>query len=91
MKIDFNDIKEMLGLAKLYKPVAEEVVETTMKEYGPILASIMNNARSYMVNATDRTVKEFVELGYSREEALLLTINTNASLAEALKNVKTSK
>lgn len=91
MKIDFDDIKGMLGLAKLYKPVAEEVVETTMKEYGPILGSIMDNARSYMVNSTDRTIKQFEELGYSREESLLLTINTNASLSEALKNVKISK
>lgn len=85
------EIMALLGLVKEYKPVAETTVDLVVEEYGPILNKVFKSMGSALVKNTDANIKEFQELGYTKDEAILLVINSKAALQEALSNVGSKK
>lgn len=91
MITDIGEIKALLEMAKLYRPVADEVIDMVIEEYGPVLGKVVVALRDAQIEQTDRTIKAFTERGYTREESILLTINANQAMQEALKNAGNGK
>ena len=91
MKIEAEEIQAMLLMAKAYKPVVEEGVNILLDEYGPLLGKIVNEVREHMVLSTDKSIKQFIDLKYTKDEAILLTLNSKLALEQALQNAGKNK
>ena len=91
MKIDIEEVEGLIMLAKAYKPLIEKVADEVVGDYAPILGKVVDGLREYSIKSNTDSFKQYVENGFTREEALLLVINTRASLQEALSNVSGNK
>jgi len=75
-------ILEDLTVAKEFKPVVEQGM-AVLKEYTPYLRELYESLADFGVEQTDRSIQKFGEYGYTREEAILLTINLKLGVKEA--------
>lgn len=93
MKLDFDDIKEIAGymeLAKQLAPLADDVVETLFT-YGPAIKKLFG-AWADFNRATNKAAFDFyIGQDFTREEALLLVVNTNHSLRQLMQNIGKTK
>ena len=89
--IDLDEIQLYLQLAKEMKPVVKEALDTVLDEYAPLLGDIAERFRNHVVVSTDKTIKQFEELGYSRDEAMLLTLNSKLAVEESMRNLGKNK
>lgn len=79
-------ILELIKLADLYKPIVKSLVESVVS-YGSEIRPIVDGVSDYMVERNSKSFKRYVEeFGFSREEAVLLILNQNANLYNAIKN-----
>jgi hypothetical protein len=72
---------------KPYVPFVDEV----MDEYGPTLGRVFDRLTQYMCENTVKSIRYYEGEVLDRKEAILLTINSNAALAEAIKNMGNNK
>jgi len=82
VKETIEEILEVLTMAREFKPVVEEGM-AALKEYTPYLRELYESLADFGVEQTDRSIKKFGEYGYTREEAILLTINLKLGAKEA--------
>jgi len=92
-KEDINEILEMIGMAKGFTPVVDEAM-VVLKEYVPYLKTIYERLLDYGIEKKDYSIKKYIELDYTREEAILLVLDTNLSTKAAMdkweRNIKKS-
>lgn len=77
---------EYIKIAAGFKPAASEAVDVLIKDYGPEIGKLAEVVRNHMVVSTDTTITQYIKLGYTRQEAILLTLNSKLALEEAFKN-----
>jgi len=70
-----------------YIPIIEQTVPTIL-EAGSKLQPIVTALNNAIVDNTMAAIKRYEVGGFSREEAILLTINTKAGLVKAMNNTK---
>ncbi|MFA6711682.1 MAG: hypothetical protein WCS33_03115 [Candidatus Caldatribacteriota bacterium] len=69
------------------KPAIKAMVDVIL-EFGPEFKEIIEEINNYTISLTTRTIQRFEMEGFSREEAILLTLNKQLSVGEAFNNYK---
>jgi len=82
-KEDIGEILEIVNMAKAFKPVIDESL-SVLKEYVPCMKEIYGGFLDYGIETKDYAIKEYRERGYTKEEAILLVLDSSASLKSFL-------
>ena len=85
---DLEQLKELVGVAKILKPILSESADELIDAYGPELNKIVTKIRIAVVNETHEAISQYVDLGYTKEEAILLVLNSKNALVNALNSYK---
>ena len=91
MKLDPEEIQEIIQMAKSFSPLAEDISEVIVNDYGPALGKLMESIRNFQVQGTHKSIEQYKKLGYGKKDAILLTLNNKMALAEVLQSFDTSK
>jgi hypothetical protein len=87
---DLGQIIELIDSAKEFKPIVTKGVAALMdlvREFAPAFDALMR----YRCDQKVLMFNIFCSEGFTREEALLLTINAEVALKESLKSVVNKK
>lgn len=88
MKID-QEMVELIGEivigAEQYRPLVQQVL-TTVKSFAPELKDIPEALSEYIVKNKKKIFDMHIAEGFTREESILLMINSNASLSKAMES-----
>lgn len=89
MNTDYSpeDIREIIKVVDPYLTLVDEILDKA----APVLDKIFSRLSSYMREQNVKTIKYYESEGFTRAEALLLTINTSTSLVKALENTGKGK
>lgn len=80
-------VQEILGLiqnAEMYRPVVQGVLNAA-KSYGPELKDLLSTINNGLVDLRIEAIARYQAAGFTREEAILMSINTSHALSEAIK------
>ena len=91
MKELIEDAKLWLGIAKEVEPLANEGIDQLLDGYAPILAKVSERLRKFNVETSTQTIKDFRSAGFSKKEAILLTLNTKLAMEELLDKMGKNK
>ena len=69
------------------KPAIKKIIDVVL-EFGPEFKEIIEELNNYSISLTSRTIQRFEMEGFSKEEAILLTLNTRLALKESFNNYK---
>ena len=83
MSSSIEDLREMIAEYKPYIPLVEEIVD----EAAPVLEKVFGRFLQYMREQTMASISYYKAQGLSHRDAILLVINGNVALAEAVKNM----
>lgn len=81
---DLEQLKELVSVAKLLKPIISESADELLDAYGPEIEKLMKRVRISIVSETHEAIQQYVELGYDEKTAVLLVLNTKHALTEAI-------
>ena len=87
MTPSIEEIREVIAEYKPYIPLVEEVIN----EAAPVLDKVFGRFIQYMREQTVASLMYYRSQGLSESDAMLLTINANIALAEAVKNIGNNK
>jgi len=90
MKFDKEDIAsllEIVGQAETFKPVAQQIV-SAVGVFKPEIASLFSDLAKGIVDRRVDMIKRFEEHGFTRDEAMILTMDEWYGIRQALKNNK---
>ena len=82
-KEDIDEILEIVNMAKGFKPVVDESL-SVLKEYVPCLKEVYSGFLDYGIEMKDYAIKEYGKRGYTKDEAILLVLDSNASFKSFL-------
>lgn len=88
--MEANEILAVVGAFEEYMPVVEKVVPLIGKA-GSELRPLIEQLTDFSVDMQLRAITRYENAGMSREQAVLLTINTKAAVIDALKNNNAKK
>ena len=78
-----NDIKEIFDDIDTYKSIFEIMIRESTVYF--------DRFADYITDTKIKQIKRYKEAGFSREEAILLTIDSANSIIKALNNIKNNK
>jgi len=81
------EARAVLEMAKGFLPILEEAVEI----FGPILSETFGKVNRYLREKTVENFEYYRSKGFDRQEALLLVIDSNASLKQVLDSSMNNK
>ena len=93
MKLEADEISEILEFinqAEVFRPVVDKALDT-IETFGPEfqkIADIFDNLRKYVVKGSIASFEEFQKAGFSREEAMLLTLDTKMAFIKIIQQNK---
>jgi hypothetical protein len=82
-KKELEDAVEMIKLAGDMEPLAGPVVDAVLK-YGPHFYRLLEAAQDGLVDLQVRAIKRYEDAGFSRDDAILLNLNTRLALQQGL-------
>ncbi len=82
-----NDLKELVDLVIEARPHLEIIIQ----QYGPLIKQTLTDTSLAVCDIRAAQVKRFEELGFSHQEAILLTLDARVALEEALNRVSDRK
>ena len=82
-KLDFEQAVALLEEAEALRPIVRLFLDA-LKSYGSEIREIPEAMSDWLVKRTIKHVKTFEDAGFTRDEAILLTIDLKYSLREAL-------
>ena len=92
-KINVAEIMTIIGEiskeSETYKVLAKEVIKT-VQNFGPEIDSVLEPIRKYLVNSTCKDIEQFEHCGFTREEAIVLTIDNKIGLRNALDSYRST-
>ena len=83
-KEEIKEVLEMVSVAKEFKPVADEAM-VALKTYIPHLTEVYEGLLDYGIEKKDYAIKKYISMDYTREEAILLVLDSAASFKTAIK------
>lgn len=83
MSINTKDILEVMQMAEELRPVAQTVVEQ-LESYGPLIKGLVKSIGLGLVDVKDQMVQEYVKRGYTLDQAILLVIDSETALKQAI-------
>ena len=93
MKLDIGDlseIREYLELGKLFKPIISDSIDV-IQEYGPEIRKLFSGIVDGIVDMKIQAIKRYDSNGFSRTEAILLTIDSFSALSKLTDGLKDKK
>jgi hypothetical protein len=84
---DLSQIKELVSVATTLKPIISQSADELLDAYGPELGKIFSRLNNYLVEQTITMIRKYEAEGFTREEAILLTLNNKLALKEVIQNV----
>lgn len=78
--------EEILSMADEYKSVVKKVLKT-LNSLGPDLTEFVEPIRHYIIKSQCNTFTQYTTYGFSREEALILTLGNKIALQDALNKI----
>jgi hypothetical protein len=87
---DINNFVEIMAAAESLRPLVHQASDV-IKSYGSELAMLVDALVNYTIKRNTNTFNQYCSNGFSREEALLLVLNSKAALQDALNNRKGAK
>lgn len=85
---DPTQLLELVQLAKTFKPIISETLDEVLDDYGPELGKVVTRLRTFIVEETIASIEQYEYAGFSREQAIQLSLNTKLSLEDAIKRMK---
>lgn len=85
-----RDIEELLETVEEFRPFVKAVVET-VRSFGPELESLLCPMKDWLQKERIKAIKEYENAGFSREHAILLTIDSNIALEKMINNAVDKK
>lgn len=86
MSIPLNDILEIVQEISAFKPIIKNAING-LKEYKEEYEEVTDFIRQEIIKSRIETFKGFVENGFSREEAMVLTLASIKDFNNELKNL----
>lgn len=74
MKLETEDIKQLIEIAAALQPVADQVADVVIS-YGPALRKVVDEVLDYTVARQARSVALYHELGFAWADALTLVLD----------------
>lgn len=68
-----------------------EVIDTTVRAAAPVLRAAIEDLSDFSAELTVRQVNKLVSLGFTRDEAILLTINARETIAEYVRRATSGR
>ena len=81
-----SDAIEIVEIAEEYFPVVKKaipLIKKLGKEFKPLMDALSDN----FVDSNVRCIKRYQDNGFTRDEAILMTISTRVSIQEAVRNM----
>lgn len=88
MKADLEQIQEILTVASALTPMADAVADI-LEQYGPALRRVASGFNSAMTDLTIQAFNQYIQAGFSRDEAILLVISNKNAMAEQFRKMRT--
>lgn len=83
-----EEIVELIDAAKAYKPAIPQIV-SIIEECGEEIAPLIDKLVIYTTDKKAESVKRLMEKhSFSKEEAILLTVDTSVSILKQLREIK---
>lgn len=89
-KEDLIEYIELLESVEEVKPLIAPLVET-VKSFSSELAPLLDGISDYMVDKKIANIKRFEADGFTREEALLLTMDMQTSILKSLRSMSSNQ
>lgn len=89
-KEDITDILELLDEANEFKPLVRKVIKILM-EYRDEFKELFDGIQDCMINSRVKTIHKYQNLGFTKDEAILFTLDSKVALQTHLKNIKIPK
>ena len=90
MKISIEDAAEILEIAKSFQPMAKDIVKV-IQQYGPDVYELLSGTVDGICDLKIRAIKRFTASGLTKEQAVLLTIDTMNAVNKSLKRTEKDK
>lgn len=93
MKLSVEEIEEIIGyvqIAKQFAPIADDVVETVFA-FSPALKRLADALLGWVRESTVSTFQFYLDKRFSREEAMMLTIDARVSFQVLAQNKSNNK
>lgn len=93
MKLPQEDIKELLNYVSLaddFKPVFKEILKI-LESYGSELNVVIKNISKTLADNKIEIIRYYQDAGFTKEEAILLTINSGHALTKTLSNININR
>ena len=79
---DILEMKDLVDNAEMFKPIADSAMKA-IKLYAPYLGEIVDGFNDYMIKKTIENIETFQKNGFTREEAIILTLDIKLGMKEA--------
>jgi hypothetical protein len=86
----FNEFIQCLNEVESFRPLVQKVLDI-IESYGLEVARLFDGLTDYSVKRITKTFNMYRDNGFSREEAILLVLNSKVALLEALNNYNKAK
>jgi hypothetical protein len=86
---EINIAIEMINAVKQNKEIIKEIISEFIEvseDFLPEIDKQIKRIQDYSVDMKDRMIKRFIANGYSKEEAILLSIDTSTAFKKAIKD-----
>ena len=82
---DLQEINTYMELARQLAPVADAIVDV-VRAYEPAIKSLLEDLVDGNCDLTARAYNNYIAHGFSKDEAILLTLNSKAAFTESLRD-----
>ena len=89
-KEDVGSIIEILSEAEAFRPVVRSLLDT-IKSFGPEIEELPKIGIKWVVERRIESVKRYEEAGFSREDAVTMTLDDVWAFRRSLNKVKNTK
>ena len=89
MKVTQDDLlqfTEILDNAELFRPIIKKALDT-IESFGPEMSRLPEKFREWVVVQNSRMFNDYLDQGFTRDEAMQLLLNVNAHVAQYVKNL----
>lgn len=85
MKEQVAAVLELVSQAEAFRPVVQEAIKA-VKSYGPEIYDFAEGITLGSCELRAKAVRKYEELGFTRQEAILLTIDQSVAMREAIRS-----
>lgn len=87
---DLKEIIQIIEIADEFVPIVKKGVEksnTLLREFRPLI----DNFVDYIADSKIKMINKYLDSGFSRDEAILMTLDQWAAFSNSLKNSQSKK